>query len=551
MSVLSPFANHLWQSTLFAGVAALLAMVLRGQRAETRYRLWLGASLKFLVPLAPLIDLGSRLEWRSARATVAATVTVAIGQFGEPFAAPAAKAIPSGTSWLPGVLAAIWVAGCAMAAYRWWRQWREVRAALRAASPLPIAGPVRVMSSPSRLEPGIFGVFRPVLLLPEGIEARLTAEQLRAILAHEFCHARRHENLWAAAHMIVETLFWFHPLVWWVGARLVDERERACDEDVVGRGNDPSIYASGILGVCRWYVESPLPCASGVTGADLEKRIRSIMASRALSRLTMAHKALLAVAAVVAVVGPIAVGMAQSQSRPPLRFEVASIKRQKREAQKGLMEMLPGGGLRMGNVTVKSLIAMAYDVREEQVTGGPKWLDQDGYSLLAKAEKAESATEQPVTTGPGSPTWNRLRERLRTLLDERCRLAVRVDSRQSPGYELVLARGGTRLTQTTNPLPPGTMRSHGAIDGRSGTMRMLATVLTHYVGRPVVDKTGLTGSYDYKLEYADDPGGPDATVSEGASIFTALQEQLGLKLEAAKVPVDTIVVERVDRPSEN
>jgi uncharacterized protein (TIGR03435 family) len=81
-------------------------------------------------------------------------------------------------------------------------------------------------------------------------------------------------------------------------------------------------------------------------------------------------------------------------------------------------------------------------------------------------------------------------------------------------------------------------------------MRMLASVLTQYVGRPVVDRTGLTGNYDYKLKYADDPD-PEATVSEGASIFTALQEQLGLKLESARVPIDTIVVERVSRPSAN
>jgi bla regulator protein BlaR1 len=349
----------------------------------------------------------------------------------------------------------------------------------------------------------------------------------------------------------VETLFWFHPLVWWIGARLVDEREHACDEDVVRRGNDPSTYASGILGVCRWYVESPLPCASGVTGADLEKRIRTIMASRSLSQLTMAHKALLGVAAMAAVVGPIAIGVAQSQSRPPLRFEVASIKRQKREAMKGSMELLPGGGLRLGGVTVKGLIAMAYDVREEQIAGGPKWLDQESYSLLAKAEKAESAADQTVTTGPGSPAFNRLRERIRTLLIERCRLVVRVDSKPASGYELVQAKGGTKLVPTTNPLPPGTMRSRGAINGRSGTMKMLATVLTFYVGRPVIDRTGLTGNYDYKLEYADDLGGPEATVSEGASIFTSIQEQLGLKLESSRVAVDTIVVEKVEKPSEN
>jgi bla regulator protein BlaR1 len=435
--------------------------------------------------------------------------------------------------------------------YRRWHQWRQLRAAKREAVPLAIEGPVRVLSSTARLEPGIFGVFRPVLLLPEGIQKRLTPDQFRAILAHEFCHVRRRDNFWAAAHMLVETLFWFHPLVWWIGARLVDERERACDEDVIALGSEPSIYASGILGVCRWYLESPLPCAPGVTGADLQKRIRAILENVAVARMTVGQKALLVIAAACALAGPIAIGVAQTQSRPPLRFEVAVIKKQKRETQKGLMEMLPGGGLQMGGVTVKQLIAMGYDVREEQVLGGPKWLDQESYSLLAKAEKADAAADPSSTSGPGTPAFNRLQERLRTLLAERCRLAVRVDSKPSPGYELVLAKGGTKLVPTTNPLAPGTMRSRGAINGRSGTMKMLATVLTHYVGSPVIDKTGLTGSYDYKLEYADDTAGPDAAVAEGASIFTAIQEQLGLKLERARVSIDTVVVERVEKPSEN
>jgi bla regulator protein blaR1 len=544
MTVLSPFANHLWQSTIFAAAAALLAIALRRQRAETRYRLWLAASLKFLIPLAPLIDLGSRFEWRAAAPAVPAPVSVAIGQLGQPFAAPAASAVVYDASpWL----AAIWLIGCTAMLYRWFGRWRVVRSAIRGAEPLPIVAPVPVLSSPSRLEPGIFGVLRPVLLLPAGIETRLSPDQLRAILAHEFCHDRRRDNLWAAAHMAVETVFWFHPLVWWIGARLVDERERACDEEVV-RGNDRAVYASGILDVCKFYLESPLPCAPGVTGADLEKRVRSIMAGGPLGRLTFAHKALLAGAAVAAVAAPLAIGVLEAQSRPPLRFEVASIKRQKRESMKGSMEQLPGGGLKMGGVTVKGLISLAYDVREEQVIGGPKWLDQESYSLLAKAERAES----PAAPGaPGSAAWNRLRERLRTLLAERCRLVVRTDSKPVSGYELVTAKGGFKLSPTTNPLPPGTMRNYGEINGRSGTMHMLAAVLTNYVGKPVVDRTGLTGGYDYKLKYADDRGGPDAPVTEGASIFTALQEQLGLKLEPGRVALTTIVVERVERPSEN
>ena len=88
---------------------------------------------------------------------------------------------------------------------------------------------VPVLSSSSLLEPGIFGILRPVLLVPEGIQDHLTSAQLNAIVAHEMCHVRRRDNLTFAIHMAVETLFWFHPVVWWIGARLVEVRELACD----------------------------------------------------------------------------------------------------------------------------------------------------------------------------------------------------------------------------------------------------------------------------------------------------------------------------------
>jgi uncharacterized protein (TIGR03435 family) len=554
MNALSPLANHLWQSTVFAAAAALLSLALRQNRAEIRYRLWLAASLKFLVPLAPLISLASRIEWSTAPA-LSSPVSAALGQVSAPFAPPiaaAATTAPSNDtgSWLPWFLLAVWACGTGAMFVRWWSRSRVVRLAVQTASPFGISAPVKVLSTRARLEPGIFGVFRPILLLPEGIEACLTPAQLRAILAHEFCHVRRRDNLWTAVHMLAEALFWFHPLVWWIGAQLVDERERACDQDVLRLGNDAEVYASGILHVCRHYLESPLPCASGVTGADLERRIEAILSGRTLRRLTAARKALLGAAGASAVAVPIALGLLQAQTRPPLRFEVASIKPAK-ETGRGYLEVMPGGGLRLGAITVQGLVAMAYDVRPEQVSGGPKWAATDAYSLLAKPERVHPDDVQR-TGAPGQASWDRLRERLRTLLAERFQVAIRKDGKEASGYQLVTAKSGTKLTPTTNLQPAGTVRSHGTINGRSGTMHMLATVLTQYVGRPVVDRTGLNGNYDYKLEYADNPG-PDAAAVEapGASIYTALQEQLGLKLEPARVTLDTIVIEKVERPSAN
>ncbi|HEV8612488.1 MAG TPA: M56 and DUF3738 domain-containing protein, partial [Gemmatimonadales bacterium] len=426
--------------------------------------------------------------------------------------------------------------------------------------------------------PGVFGVFRPVLLLPEGIADRLTPAQLKAILAHELCHVRRRDNLAAVMHMVVEAVFWFHPLVWWIGARLVEERERACDEEVLRLGSQPEVYAAGILNVCKFYLESPLPCAAGVTGSDLEKRIEAIMTHRILPRLTPARKIVLASAGIAAVAGPICIGIvkapsvrAQSQTgagaslttEANLRFEVASIKpASPTDAGKAGLELLPGGGLRVTNVTLRQLITFAYEVQDLQVSGGPGWLGSERYDILAKPE--HSAGTSGMAISQGRAAGDRVRQRTRSLLAERFQLVIHKDAREGPVLALVVAKNGPKIqpSKQGEEIPPGTRRSEAQIDARRGTMGMLAAVLANWLRRPVVDRTGLTGNYDYTVKYAPDTagpaargalGGPETNQADitGPSIFSALQEQLGLKLESARGPVEVIVIDRAERPSAN
>jgi beta-lactamase regulating signal transducer with metallopeptidase domain len=191
----------------------------------------------------------------------------------------------------------------------WAREWLRIRAIARTAPPLPLGLPIPVLSTAVPLEPGVFGIFRPVLLLPDGIAIRLTQVQLRAILAHELCHVRRRDNLTAAFHMLVEAVFWFHPLVWWLGARIVDERERACDEEVLQDGSHAEIYAETILKVCEFYLESPLTCMSGITGSDLKKRMERIMRNQVGENLKIRKKLLLATVVMVALALPVLVGV--------------------------------------------------------------------------------------------------------------------------------------------------------------------------------------------------------------------------------------------------
>lgn len=307
--------NHLWQSTIFVGIAWLIAISLRKYSARVRYWVWFAASIKFLLPFFLLIMAGEWLRsWLPAQSAQPAVAGV-FDQVAQPFApaqmfdATAAPVAAHGGNWLPGVLLMIWACGALLVAARFVRGWRIAYAAKHAAQPLHLAADVPVLATPATIEPGIFGIFRPVLLLPDGIQQRLTREQFAAIIVHEMCRVRRRDNLIYAIHMVVETLFWFHPLVWWIGARLIDERERACDEAVVQAGGMAEIYAESILSVCKFYIESPLACVSGITGSDLKKRIARIMSNLAIRKIGFAGKLLIVATPAIALGAPVALGV--------------------------------------------------------------------------------------------------------------------------------------------------------------------------------------------------------------------------------------------------
>src|SRR5689334_4098473 len=259
--------NHLWQSTLFAGAVAILTLAFRNNRAHVRYWLWLAASMKFLIPFGALLWIGSQIELVPIERSGQVIIGV-LDNAAEPFTQPPpvradlrGRPVPPPPPTPLATLAersftVLWPAGAIAVVLMWAVRWRRVATAVQAATEVtdsPVlhalrrlegGGPrIRFVKSLQAVEPGVFGILSPVLMWPDGIAERLSPLQIDAILAHEIAHVRRRDNLAAMIHMAVEALFWFHPLVWWIGARLVDERERACDEDVVGRGTEPEVYA--------------------------------------------------------------------------------------------------------------------------------------------------------------------------------------------------------------------------------------------------------------------------------------------------------------------
>jgi uncharacterized protein (TIGR03435 family) len=581
---------HLWQSTLVVGVVWLMTLALRGNRAHVRHRLWLAASVKFLVPFSWFVSLGAQLEWHTAPSIAQPAATFVLEEILAPPVIAAVASTPTAqpsSAW-PWMLAPIWVVGFAGVLFWWWRQWRLVRAALRQAKPIALGSAydvadLTVMSSAWTFEPGVVGIWRPVLLLPEGLADRLTPAQLNSIIAHERCHIGRHDNLAAAVHMVVEAIFWFHPLVWWIERRMLDERERACDEAVLSAGNDPDEYVAGILSVCRFTLRAPLACVAGVSGAELRSRIESIVRMELGKRMTVTRRVAVGLVAAVLLGVPIVAGLVrtpvvvaafaapagpvpflQIQDPPRQSFEVASVKPNKSGETSNFLQSRPGGNFAVGNMTLRGLIMFAYGIQGFQLVGAPDWVATERFDIIAKA----AADVPPTPIGRTSPEALMLR----SLLEDRFRLSAHRETRDLPIYALVLARAdgrlGPQLRQTTSdycarllaaagkagdtPIPPGGpvcgMRPGGTgneITFGAIPMNEFARFLNVNVGRTVVDRTGLTGVWDFDLKWSP-PNAPTPD-PDRPSIFTALQEQLGLRLDATTGPVEVLVIDRLER----
>lgn len=552
---LSPLANHLWQSSLFAGIAGLLTLALGNNRARVRHWVWLVASWKFLVPFSVLISFGGQIHWRTAPHISQSSLSVVMDEVSQPFTVPAGFAlVPMSAgiavaSPIPALLWAIWACGFLGISCSWWIRWLRIRAAVRAGSPVHLEIPIMAVSSPTLLEPGVFGVFRPVILLPEGILNRLTAAQLKGVIEHELCHVCHRDNLIAAIHMFVETVFWFHPLVWWIGKRMVEEREQACDEEVLRLGSEPRVYAEGILNVCKLYMESPLTCVAGVTGANLKRRVEAIMGNRPGQGLNRAKKVLLVGAGIATLAGPIAIGVVcspptQAQTPSSQAFEVASVKPTK-PGTRDFHFRAPNHGIDATNIPLVAFIRSAYNVKSVQLTGGPGWIQDEHYDIVAKA--------------PPNTTNDQIRQMLQTLLTDRFKLITHREAKVLPVLALALAKGGPKFgaVKETRPGDGDFKIGRGRLSGQAVTMQELADMLVGQVDRIVLDRTGLIGKFDINLQWTPDvntaPGNDREAVPDpnGPSLATALSEQLGLRFEATKAPVPILVIDHVERPTAN
>jgi uncharacterized protein (TIGR03435 family) len=414
--------------------------------------------------------------------------------------------------------------------------------------------------------------------------------------------------------MLVEAIFWFHPMVWWLGARLLEERERACDEEVLASGSERQVYAESILKICEFGVGSPLNCVSGVTGADLKKRIARIMSHSVARKLDPSRKLLLSAAGLAAVAVPVVFGLLHaSQSKAEVRteslggetpnpralessfksplldvkklgmsaadqvsvalrqkemqgqdsyalspvYEFASVKvNRSGDPTRSIIEK--SGALHIVNFTLHRLIRAAYGVQDSQITGGLSFLDSDGYDIEAKMDNAMMDELQKLSAEERKLQLMRM---FQSLLADRFRLALHSEAREVPAYALMIDRGGPKFHEAIpgDIYPNGIAGPGGRPIGGPALLRMEAGKFVsqgcdlscliralsdlNLVDHPIVDKTGLDGNYDFTLQW---------TAEEGqSSLFAAIQDQLGLKLEPQQSPVKMLIIDHAEQPSEN
>jgi len=458
--------------------------------------------------------------------------------------------------------------------------WPEAQATLDAlAHDAGFCGAVDVLVHEAASGPMTCGVARPAIVFPPDAQSWSRVDVRRA-LTHELEHVRRRDWLTLCAPRAVCALYWFHPLVWIANRQLSLNAERACD-DAVLRESHAFGYADQLVALAeRSMTQMRRPLLAMANSGDLSTRVHAVLSTRqargpagAWARTAVA----VAAACSVVFVAPLRTRAVAAGQTPAVRdqFDVASIKPSSSES---MMHVRPLPGRLTADATLQVLMQYAYGVQAFQISGGPSWLAAARYEIDAKGSAAASRGQ--------------LFRMLQPLLEDRFQLAIHRETKEMPVFELVSNRGGPRLARpeegacvdadgdaalefaggrmaVPGELPSAKVRCGSAVVAidpanaqmqlRGGKVAMpeLVRALSMMLGRRVLDKTGVTASFDVLLNFVPDettpalPPPPPGSGIAGVSLAQALQQQLGLRLDAAKGPVDVIVIDRAERPSVN
>lgn len=605
-------ASVLVKTTLIVAVALIASRYARRATASLRH-LVLVSAFVVLVVLPLTAFLGPSVTLAIARPSVVAPYPAALPLDDESAAVrpliPTPRQADRGADRSPrltlgAVLGAAWVAGALLflvpLAVTPWRlrqlrrtasPWRQGDALVRQlAAGAGIRRPLAVLVHEAVASPMTCGVVHPAIVLPTDAPD-WSPDEIRHALLHELEHIRRADWPVHVAARVVCALYWFHPLAWAAWGRLCLEAERACDDAVV-RVAEGTAYAEQLVLLARRRTKaSAVPALSMAGRSDLAERIAALLdGRRARGRLGILRaSAIFATAATLAAaVAPlragtrVGAGQAAGQPAPP-RFEVVSVKKNRSGPDNGSMRLQPGGRIVITNQALLPLILFAYGLQPQQLAGAPEWIESDRFDILAQA--AGNLVPSPPG-GPPGPAQLMLQQ----LLADRFQLSVHTEARELPVYALTLARSERQLGRGIRPAttnceamikellakaasgggPPAMPQladgrpacgisspGPGRLWAGGSILPQLATTLSGAVGRIVQDRTGLTGGFDFELEFAPESSGGavgaggTAPGTDRPSLFTALEEQLGLKLQPQRAPIDVLVIDRVEQPTEN
>ncbi|HET9012745.1 MAG TPA: M56 family metallopeptidase, partial [Gemmatimonadaceae bacterium] len=537
-----------WQGALVALAAAIALRLLRHATPQSRYAVG-------CLALAAMLGLPGATAWRLMSAPAAAEPmaplrrAVFLRVAPEPSAAhqdrfivgfrrtaggamPNDKISSAGPLVLPTIVT-LWLAGVCLLLARlaggWWRVHRLYHAAFpmppsrwqpvteRLARQLGLRRLVHVVDAPFVDGPVVIGWLQPVILLPVAALSGLTPEQVRAILAHELAHVRRHDAFVNVAQTLAETLLFYHPAVWWVSSRIRTEREHCCDDVALAVSGDAYAYASALAELESWRAAQPAVLAMAATDGPLLHRVARLLAPPARSpragiTLTLALVLLFVVGA-----GALQLlGAGQPVGPHAARPETAAVWR--------MVFDHPSGQMSIRGFTARDLVRYAYQLPQAHIVGGPSWLDSESFDLVTTVDHVPAADETP--------------DIVRQLLEERFGLRVHETTIEVPALALQIARPGGVLgpnlqpstaecfdqrawvaagAPNLGPLPQGQRTVFcGAWDGGVGydrvvgvTMDDFAAQLRHRVAPAlrlesqleVVNRTGLEGPWDASLEY--------------------------------------------------
>jgi bla regulator protein BlaR1 len=564
------------RAALIAGGTAVVLWAMRIKSPATRHAAWTAVVAAML--LLPIwSSIGPKLSLRVLRMTPAPVAIVATPAEAVPNVSSQADAaspdLPAGSEPAPlswqDVLVGIYLAGASLLLTRLLIGAAHARRLRRSA--VLRAGHA---TSARCATPITIGWLAPTLILPEGWQHWPSAK-LDAVLTHEGEHARRRDPLVQMAALVNRAVFWFHPLAWWLERRLSTLAEEACDAVVLAAGHSPQDYSSYLLDLARSVAHEGRRVhvvGLAMPGSGLKQRMRQILADTPAPRISRVRVfCTLACCAASSGLFAAATLTPRTASQPSaLAFEVASVKPNQSSDARSPSMILPGGRFTATNNTLRALILNAYGISAMPylLTGGPGWIDSARYDVEAKAAAGVIPADAPSRV-----LWERTRLMLQTLLADRFKLAVRRETKEMPVYRLVVAKSGRKLRESQRDCSADATACHGfsgnptRLTGSGVDMSDLALLLSSQSDRPVIDGTGVQGVFDVFLQWnpfaegvapaADVPRSPAAESREGPrpdlsslpTLFTALEQQLGLKLESTKGSVDTYVIDHVERPN--